>query len=250
MLTVNHLSRGRHVRDSSFEVRRGEVVGIAGLVGAGRTELIRAVFGADRAERGEVTLQGRAGLLGSPREAIRRRAAMVPEDRKAQGLLIDLPISPERGAGGSGGAWCGFWLRPRRELARVRELAAELQIKAPRLWQGASSLSGGNQQKVVLAKWLAIDPELLILDEPTRGIDIGTKFELYKLIDGLAARGKAILLVSSELPEILALCDRILVMKDGALVAELAHAEATEEAILSHATREAGEVRRGVRSSD
>ncbi len=240
ILTVRHLSRGRHVRDSSFEVRRGEVVGVAGLVGAGRTELIRAVFGADRAEGGEVTLRGRAGLLGSPQEAIRQRAAMVPEDRKAHGLLIDLPIA-QNVALADLAAHGGFWLRPRRELARARGLVSDLQIKAPRLWKGAGSLSGGNQQKVVLAKWLAIDPELLILDEPTRGIDIGTKFELYKLIDGLAARGKAILLVSSELPEILALSDRVLVMKDGALVAELSHAEASEEAILSHAAREPGE---------
>jgi len=120
-------------------------------------------------------------------------------------------------------------------------MAGRLQIKAPRLWQRAGSLSGGNQQKVVLAKWLALEPELLILDEPTRGIDIGTKFELYALIDELAARGTAILLVSSELPEVLALADRILVMRDGALVAELGHAEASEEAILRHAARAPGE---------
>lgn len=165
---------------------------------------------------------------------------MVPEDRKAHGLLVDLPIVQnvalanlaERGH---------FWLRPRRERAEARELVARLQIKAPRLWQGANSLSGGNQQKVVLAKWLSLDPDLLILDEPTRGIDIGTKFELYRLIDGLAARGKAILLVSSELPEVLALADRVLVMRDGALVAELPHGEASEESILIHAARAPGE---------
>jgi ABC-type sugar transport system ATPase subunit len=120
----------------------------------------------------------------------------------------------------------------------VRRLQDEMRIKAPRLWQSASSLSGGNQQKVVIAKWLAIDPDLLILDEPTRGIDIGTKFELYSLIDGFAERGKAVLLVSSELPEILALADRVLVMRNGAIVAELSHEEANEETILSHAVGE------------
>ncbi|MDQ3695941.1 MAG: sugar ABC transporter ATP-binding protein [Chloroflexota bacterium] len=237
VLSVRRLNRGPLVRDATFEVRRGEVVGIAGLIGAGRTELVRAVFGADRIDRGEVELRGRAGLLGSPRTAVRHGTAMVPEDRKGQGLLIDLPIAhnvalADLAANG------GFWLRPRRELRQVRQLAADLRIKAPRLWQAANSLSGGNQQKVVLAKWLAIEPELLILDEPTRGIDIGTKFELYKLIDGLAASAKAILLVSSELPEILALADRVLVVRNGAIVAELAHAEATEELILAHATGE------------
>jgi len=240
VLSVQGLTRGRSVRDCSFEVRAGEIVAVAGLVGAGRTELIRAVFGADRADRGEVMVRGKAGLLSSPRAAIARGASMVPEDRKAHGLLVDLPIVQnvalahlaERG---------GFWLRPGRERSEVRELIARLQIKAPRLWQGANSLSGGNQQKVVLAKWLALDPDLLILDEPTRGIDIGTKFELYRLIDGLAARGKAILLVSSELPEVLALADRVLIMRDGALVAELPHGAASEETILMHAARTPGD---------
>jgi rhamnose transport system ATP-binding protein len=240
ILRVRGLSRGRQVRDASFEVRRGEVVGVAGLVGAGRTELLRAIFGADQAEAGEVELRGRVGLLPSPRAAIGQGAAMVPEDRKGQGLVIDLSIA-QNVALADLAASGGFWLRPRREAARARRMVADLQIKAPRLWQGAGTLSGGNQQKVVLAKWLAVAPELLILDEPTRGIDIGTKFELYALIDRLAAAGTAILLVSSELPEILALADRVLVMRGGRLVAEIPHAAATEELILSHAAREPGE---------
>ncbi len=165
---------------------------------------------------------------------------MVPEDRKAQGLLVDLPIADNVGLADLA-ANGGFWLRRRQAQRTVRRLQDELRIKAPRPWQSASSLSGGNQQKVVIAKWLAIDPDLLILDEPTRGIDIGTKFELYGLIDGFAERGKAVLLVSSELPEILALADRVLVMRNGAIVAELSHEEASEEAILSHAVGEADE---------
>jgi ABC-type sugar transport system ATPase subunit len=237
VLDVQGLALTRDSAPASFQVRRGEIVGIAGLIGAGRTELVRAIFGADRAAQGHVTLNGTAGLVRSPQRAIAQRAAMVPEDRKRQGLLIDLPIKDnvelaDLAANG------GFWLQPSRARSLVNRMRDDLQIKAPRLWQSVSSLSGGNQQKVVIAKWLALDPDLLILDEPTRGIDIGTKFELYRLIDAFAARGKAVLLVSSELPEILALSDRVLVMRNGAIVAELPHSVASEEAILSYAVGE------------
>jgi ABC-type sugar transport system ATPase subunit len=236
LLTVRNMTRGRRVRDASFEVRRGEVVGIAGLIGAGRTELVRAIFGADRAERGEVELNGRAGLVRSPLAAIDRGAAMVPEDRKGHGLLVDLPIAQNMNLADLANRG-GFWLRSRRERQRVAAMTWQLQIKFSDPWRSAGSLSGGNQQKVVLAKWLAIDPDLLILDEPTRGIDVGTKYEIYRLIDALVQEGKAILLVSSELPEILALSDRILVMADGVIVGELGHGEATEERILGLAAR-------------
>jgi ribose transport system ATP-binding protein len=236
VLTVRRLAPAnrRTGPEASFTVRRGEIVGIAGLVGAGRTELVRMIFGADRAAHGDIELSGKVGLIRSPEQAVDQSSAMVPEDRKAQGLLIDLPIADnvelaDLAANG------GFWLRPRQMQRTVQRLQNELRIKAPRLWQSASSLSGGNQQKVVIAKWLAIDPDLLILDEPTRGIDIGTKFELYTLIDRFAERGKGVLLVSSDLLELLALADRILVMRNGAIVAELGHEEATEEAILAHA---------------
>ncbi|MBA3415274.1 MAG: sugar ABC transporter ATP-binding protein [Chloroflexia bacterium] len=234
VLSVRGLSRGTRVRDCSLSVRRGEIVGVAGLVGAGRTELIRTIFGADRAGDGEIEIRGVAGLVGSPAAAVARGAAMVPEDRKAHGLLTQLPID-QNIALADLAARGGFWLRKGAERRRVASLSCQLQIKATETWSGADSLSGGNQQKVVLAKWLATEPDLLILDEPTRGIDVGTKYEVYKLIDGLAAAGTAILLVSSELPEILALSDRILVMRDGAIVAELDHAAATEEMILAHA---------------
>jgi len=199
--------------------------------------LVRALFGADRAAAGSVELNGKAGLMRSPQQAIDRKTAMVPEDRKGQGLLIEMPIA-ENIVLAELAAHGGFWLNPRRARQTARRLQGELQIKAPRLWQSASSLSGGNQQKIVIAKWLAIDPDLLILDEPTRGIDIGTKFELYRLIDAFAAQGKGVLLVSSELPEILALSDRVLVMRNGTIVAELSHEQATEEAILSYAVGE------------
>ncbi|MGD9710680.1 MAG: sugar ABC transporter ATP-binding protein, partial [Thermomicrobiales bacterium] len=237
VLRVRNLTRGHRVRNCSLDVRRGEIVGIAGLIGAGRTELIRAIFGADRAERGEVELNGTVGLLKSPQVAVDQGAAMVPENRKSQGLLIDLPIA-ENMTLSSAALHGKFWRRKSRERSEVERLTELLQIKVGDPWRPASSLSGGNQQKVVLAKWLAIDPDLLILDEPTRGIDIGTKYEIYKLIDALAVNKKAILLVSSELPEILALADRILVMSDGEIVAELSHESASEEAIMSYAARQ------------
>lgn len=238
VLTVKDFTLRRDGPTASFTVRRGEIVAIAGLVGAGRSELVRGIFGADHAASGTVEVNGTTGLVRSPEDAIDRKGAMVPEDRKRQGLLIELPID-ENVALADLAAKGGFWLRPRRSRELVGRMREELLIKAPRLWQSASSLSGGNQQKVVIAKWLAIDPDLLILDEPTRGIDIGTKFELYRLIDEFAARGRGVLLVSSELPEILALADRVLVMRNGAIVAELDHEQATEETILSHAVGEA-----------
>lgn len=236
ILTVTNLCRGQRVRNCSFSVRRGEVVGIAGLVGAGRTELIRAVFGADKADRGEVQLRGRAGLVRSPSQAIHESTAMVPEDRKAHGLLIDLPIMHNVAMVGLTTGH-GFWLHRRAERELMERMTEHLQIKAADPQKAAGSLSGGNQQKIVLAKWLAIDPDLLILDEPTRGIDVGTKYEIYKLIDGLVAQGKAVLLVSSELPEVLALSDRIVVMRDGALVGELTHETADEASILALAAQ-------------
>ncbi len=233
LLEVSNVSRGKRVIDCSFSIRRGEVVSLSGLVGAGRTELARLVFGADKPERGSLTLRGETVAIGSPVRAIREGLGMVPEDRKKHGLFVDLPIYQNvmlsyyvkhR----------GFWIDAKKERKLVKEQIDELRIKVAQQSLAAASLSGGNQQKVVLAKWLLSKPDLLILDEPTRGIDIGAKFEIYQLIDALAASGTAILLVSSELPEIIALSDRILVMKQGRIVKTLSHSEATEERILSY----------------
>jgi ABC-type sugar transport system ATPase subunit len=233
ILEVRNLCRGNRVFDCSLTIRKGEVVGISGLVGAGRTELVRAIFGADQPSSGQIVLKGRGGWLRSPLDAIRRGIGMIPEDRKAHGLLINLPIYQNitlaylaaRGP---------FWIGKHREEDLVRGEIDELQIKVPGLRNPVGALSGGNQQKVVIAKWLLTEPDLIFMDEPTRGIDIGAKFELYHLIDRLAAKGKTILLVSSELPEILALSDRILVMNQGRLVKEFSHAEATEELVMSY----------------
>jgi len=236
ILEVEDLTRLPRVRNCSFRLRRGEVVGISGLVGAGRTELLRLVFGADRPDGGSLRIKGKVGFLGSPREAIKNKSGMIPEDRKAHGILVQLPIYQNctLASLASGGS---AWISRKKEMARVEEKIRELRIKAPEIKNPAGSLSGGNQQKVVLAKWLLTEPDILLMDEPTRGIDIGAKFEIYSLIDELAAAGMAILLVSSELPEILALSDRILVMSRGSIVKELDYREATEEIILTHSAQ-------------
>ncbi|GHD43690.1 sugar ABC transporter ATP-binding protein [Mycetocola manganoxydans] len=218
--------------ECSFEIRRGEIVGLAGLVGSGRTELARAIFGADRVSSGSVTINGKHGLMRSPLGAVRAGAAMVSEDRKAQGLHTGLSIHDnivlthlaKRGK---------FWLNLRKLDAMVRGQVEDLRIKIGGSWLDAGVLSGGNQQKVVLAKWLLSKPDLLILDEPTRGIDVGARAEFYRLIDALVSDGMAVLVISSELQEVLALSDRVLVMSRGTIVAELPRDEATEEAVLA-----------------
>jgi ABC-type sugar transport system ATPase subunit len=245
VLEVRDLTRDNQFENCSLHVSKGEIVGIAGLVGAGRTELIRSIFGADKAKRGFVKLRGKTGLVQSPLMAIQSGAAMVPEDRKAHGILIDLPIYQNITLAFHA-LRKGFWVSGKQELHHVEQQVRDLKIKAAQLRNFAGSLSGGNQQKLVLAKWLMIEPGLLILDEPTRGIDVGAKFELYKLIDELAAKGAGILLVSSELPEIISLSDRVLVMNSGSIVAELNHTEASEEVILFHAARDRANMEREV----
>lgn len=218
--------------DCSFDVHRGEVVGIAGLVGSGRTELVRAVFGADRAHHGTVEINGVARLMKAPQVGVSAGAALVPEDRKTQGLHTGLSIHDnlvlshvaKKGS---------FWLRRRQLQSRVDRTVDELQIKISHPGQLASELSGGNQQKVVLGKWLMTGPDLLILDEPTRGIDVGARADFYRIIDRLVAQGLGVLVVSSEMPEVIALSDRVLVMSHGRLVTELTRGEATEESILN-----------------
>jgi ABC-type sugar transport system ATPase subunit len=233
VLEVKNLCRGNRVVDCSFIVRRGEVVGISGLVGAGRTELLRTIFGADKPDRGEIVLRRRVGLLQSPLDSVRQKIGMIPEDRKTQGVLLNLPIyqnitlsylAREK----------SFWIRRKQEEQMVASAIQDLSIRTPSMKTPVGSLSGGNQQKVVVAKWLLTAPDIILMDEPSRGIDIGAKFELYQLIDRLAAQGIAVVLVSSELPEILALSDRILVMHHGRIVKELDPSEASEEIILSY----------------
>jgi ABC-type sugar transport system ATPase subunit len=232
-LVVRGLSRGRKVRDVSFEVRRGEVVGMTGLVGAGRTETARLIFGADAKESGTVELDGRVLDIRSPRDAIRAGIALLTEDRKAQGLVLGQSVLenfalPNLGRFSS----LGFVRRRAERLALVRHVNA-LRIRLAGPEQPARDLSGGNQQKVVLAKWLERNCEVLLFDEPTRGIDVGAKVEIYRLINDLAAAGKAVLLISSELPEVLGMSDRVLVMHEGRMTGEIADVgRATQEDIL------------------
>ncbi|MBK5238418.1 MAG: sugar ABC transporter ATP-binding protein [Actinomycetales bacterium] len=233
VLSVTSLKVEGSTQECSLEVRRGEIVGLAGLVGSGRTELVRAIFGADRVKAGSVTINGTCEISRSPLTAVQAGAAMVSEDRKKFGLHINLPIHDNIVL--SYLAKFGkFWLN-RRELNNlVAEQVANLRIKSGGAWLDAGVLSGGNQQKVVLAKWLLCKPDLLILDEPTRGIDVGARAEFYRVINGLVADGMAVLMVSSELPEVLALSDRVLVMSKGAIVAELPRGEASEERVMSY----------------
>ena len=232
VLRVRGLTVDGSISDCSLEVRQGEVVGVAGLVGSGRTELVRAIFGADRSTSGQVELRGTVQSMTSPLAAVQAGVALVPEDRKTQGLHTALSIHDNiiLSSLAKGG---GFWPNRKRLDRQVTEKMQELGIKAGGPWLDASSLSGGNQQKVVLAKWLLAGPSLLILDEPTRGIDVGARAEFYRIIDTLVADGMAILMVSSEMQEVIALADRVLVMSGGRIVTELARDEVTEEKILA-----------------
>jgi rhamnose transport system ATP-binding protein len=219
----------------SFELRRGEIVGLAGFVGSGRTEVARSIFGIDPLDGGRISIEGRPFRPGWPRKALRRGLAYLPEDRLQQGLVqpmsvgqnISMAVLPELTPAGL--------LRPRRERTLARRFMEQLRIKATSPAQVVRSLSGGNQQKVVLSKWLAAEPRILILDEPTHGVDVGTKADVHRTISHLASEGLTILMISSELLEVLGMSDRILVMREGRLVAEIPRAEATEERVIQAA---------------
>jgi ABC-type sugar transport system ATPase subunit len=228
-LKVTGLRRGQTVRNVSFEMRRGEILALTGLIGAGRTETARLIFGADRRDAGTIELDGRNLDLRTPRDAIRLGIGLLTEDRKLQGLVLGHSVRENFGLPNLD------WLAPtgfvdqhreRQELARY---ISSLRIKLPHQEQAALYLSGGNQQKVVLAKWLARNCEVLIFDEPTRGVDVGAKYEIYTLMNELAAQGKAILMISSELPEVLGMADRILVMHDGRITGEITEVSKTTQ---------------------
>jgi rhamnose transport system ATP-binding protein len=241
LLEVRGLTRQAVFRDISFTLRRGEILGLAGLVGAGRTEVARALFGIDPVDAGEILLDGNRARINSPSDAVAAGMAFVPEDRQHQGLVLEMAIEQNTTLPILRRLTRLGLVQRRRERAVAREYADRLQVRAAGLEQPATALSGGNQQKVVLAKWLATDPAILILDEPTRGIDIGTKAEVHRIISRLAGQGLAILLISSELPEVLAMADRVLVMHEGRLMAEFSHEEADQERIMHAATGQEAE---------
>jgi rhamnose transport system ATP-binding protein len=242
VLEVEGLGREGSFSDISFTVRRGEIVALAGLVGAGRSEVARAVFGVDRSTSGTVRVLGKVLAPGSPQEAMRAGVALVPEDRRQQGLVMDLGVDQNMALASLGRLRRHGLIRRSDEQKLAGTWAQRLQLKFGRMKNPVATLSGGNQQKVVLGKWLAREPALLIIDEPTRGIDVGTKAEVHRIIDGLVAAGTAVLMISSELPEVLGMADRVLVLHEGRMTAELTRAEATEDAVMRAASGLAAEV--------
>jgi rhamnose transport system ATP-binding protein len=219
----------------SFELRRGEIVGLAGFVGAGRTEVARAIFGIDKLDAGHLWIDGEVFRPRSPRAALKRGLAYLPEDRLSQGLIQPMSISANTSLAVLPRLSPLGFLRPGAERSLTRSFMEQLSIKAYGPSQVVRSLSGGNQQKVALSKWLAAEPKILILDEPTHGVDVGTKAAIHEIISSLAAQGLSILMISSELPEILGMSDRVLVMREGRMVAELARADATPERVIAAA---------------
>jgi ribose transport system ATP-binding protein len=240
VLEVRGLNRGRMVRNVSFQLRRGEILGFSGLVGAGRTEVARAIFGADRPESGEILVHGKAVHIGSPTDAVSHGIGYLSEDRKRYGLALGMDVETNvvlaafrRFVGLFG------WVNERLTRATADAQVKHLAIKTPGLRQKVRNLSGGTQQKVVVAKWLTANTEILIFDEPTRGIDVGAKSEIYRLLNDLAKEGRSIIMISSELPEILRMSHRIVVMCEGRVTGELTSAEATQEKVMTLATQRA-----------
>ncbi len=234
-LSVKNLSKQGLFRDISFEVRKGEVLGLAGLVGAGRTEVAKAIFGLHHYDAGEITVGGKRLVPGKAGQAIKAGIGLLPEDRKRYGLVMGLSLAKNLTLANLRAVSPLGVIQAKKERDAALQMMKALSIKTPGLHQIVRYLSGGNQQKVVFGKWLLKDCELLILDEPTRGIDVGAKLEVYRLIDELARSGKAIILISCELPEILGLSDRILVMNQGRITAQFSRAEASQEKIMAAA---------------
>jgi len=237
LLEVRNLQRGGAIRDVSFKIRKGEILGFAGLMGAGRTEVARAIFGADPLDSGEIIVRGNPVTIRSPQDAVRLGIGYLSEDRKRFGLVTGMDVAANIVMP------ClnrflsmNMILKTRAIRETARSYIRQLRIKTPSEAQEVRFLSGGNQQKIVIAKWLARDCEILFFDEPTRGIDVGAKNEIYKLLNTLASQGRAIVMISSELPEILRMSHRIAVMCEGRLTGELSAERATQEDIMRLAT--------------
>lgn len=226
---------GRGFQDASFTLRRGEVIGFYGLVGAGRTELMRGIFGADEISGGQLELNGECLRFTSPGQAVKKGVAFLTEDRKDQGIFSQQGVRENISVVSLKKLKNLWFLSSRKENQFAREQCEKLTVKTSSIHKKIAELSGGNQQKALLARWLAMDPEILILDEPTKGIDVGAKAEIYRIIRDIAAQGISVIVVSSELPEIIGLSDRIYVMKSGRIVKELPAAEATEETVIAWA---------------
>ncbi|MBC7083478.1 MAG: sugar ABC transporter ATP-binding protein [Firmicutes bacterium] len=235
ILEVSNLCRGHVVRNVSFKLRRGEILGIYGLVGAGRTEMVRLVFGADKKDAGSIMVEGVPVIINSPREAIDQGIALVPEDRRGQGVIVEMSVRDNVTLPSLKGFSRAGFVASRRERAAVQNFVKQLNIKTPGIDHFVKYLSGGNQQKVVLSKWLCGSAKVVIFDQPTIGIDVGAKTEIYRLMGKLVSDGAGVILVSSEIPEVLGLSDRILVMYRGRITAELSREEATPDRLLFYA---------------
>jgi inositol transport system ATP-binding protein len=236
VMSVRGLTRHGVISDITFDLRRGEILGLAGLMGAGRTEVLEAIFGVTKVDAGEVIVNGKTIDIKSPADAIEAGMGLLTEDRKLTGIMGVLSVRDNMTIANLNRFSPGGILRKRRMEAACMEQKAALSIKTPSLAQLVKNLSGGNQQKVLVSRWLLTLPDVLMIDEPTRGIDVGAKSEIHRLMSGLAKEGKAILMVSSEMPEILGMSDRILVMAGGRITGELSRAEATQEKVLEAAT--------------
>lgn len=243
VLEVCGLRRGDEINGVNLKIHKGEILGVAGLVGAGRTELARMLFGADLPDEGEIHLDGHPVKIHSPRDAIRLGIGFLPEDRKQQGLFLNQSVRSNVAVSALEKFATLGVINYRRLAEVVRLIVTKLNLRARSISQRVGSLSGGNQQKVVIARWLNINPKVLILDEPTRGVDVGAKVEIYALMNELARQGVGILMISSELPEILGVSDRILVMHDGRIAAEFDRGAATQDEIMHAATGEMNTVR-------
>jgi ribose transport system ATP-binding protein len=236
VLKVSHLNAGRLVKDVSFELREGEILGFAGLMGAGRTETARALFGADKVESGSVEIEGRPVRIKTPMDAVTLGIGYLSEDRKRFGLAVNLDVTDNAILASYKRYERGVFIHKPKIQSVVSDYVDKLKVKTPTLDQLLKNLSGGNQQKVVIAKWLIRNSRILIFDEPTRGIDVGAKSEIYTLMNELAKQGKSIIMISSELTEILRMSDRIVVMCEGRITGELDIAEANQETIMQYAT--------------
>jgi ribose transport system ATP-binding protein len=238
VLEVKNLNRGSVIKDVSFYLRKGEILGFAGLMGSGRTEVARAIFGADTLDSGEIYIHGKKVEIKSPRDAVRYGIGYLSEDRKRLGLLVDMDVKTNIAIASYKKFLGAFgWMNDSSIVNVSEQIVETLKVKTPNINQQVKFLSGGNQQKVVIGKWLTRDCEILIFDEPTRGIDVGAKGEIYKLLNNLAEQGKSIIMISSELPEILRMSHRIIVMCEGRITGELNNENATQEAIMSYATK-------------
>lgn len=239
VLEVNGLTRKGVLNDINFTLYRGEILGFAGLMGAGRTELARAIFGADSIDSGTLKLNGKETVIKDISDAIQQGISYLTEDRKKEGLALNLSVERNIMLGNYPEYSDRFGnIDSRRCQQTSEEQVKALRIKTPNLEQAALNLSGGNQQKIIIARWVCKDTDILIFDEPTRGIDVGAKQEIYELMNRLVAKGKSIIMISSELPEVLGMCDRILVMRSGRITGELSAKEATQEKIMQYATLE------------